>query len=64
MVKLTQSLQEWLCRYHQDKIALIMSGHVELFTPEMRQQYLEWCQTEEGRQYLKGGSKYKEEYDA
>ena len=64
MVRLTQSLKEWLWQHHREMLPLILSGHVELFTPEMKQQYLEWCQTEEGRQYLKGGSKYKEEYDA
>ena len=61
MVQLTQSLEQWLFENHRDKIALIMFGHVELFTPEMRQAYLEWCKTDEGRQYLKGGSKYKPE---
>ena len=38
-----------------------MLGHVELFTEEMNEEYIKWCQTEEGKQYLKGGSKYKEE---
>ncbi len=61
MVKLTQSLQHWLFENHPELLPLIMFGHVELFTPEMKQQYIEWCRTEEGRQYLKGGSKYKEE---
>jgi hypothetical protein len=61
MVRLTQSLRQWLWVYHRDKIVLIMFGHLELFTPEMQKAYLEWCQTDEGRQYLKGGSKYKEE---
>lgn len=59
MVKLTQSLEYWLWKNHRNKIALIMMGHVELFTPEMQREYLEWCQTDEGKQYLKGGSKYK-----
>jgi len=59
MVKLTQSLQQWLWDNHRDKIALIMFGHVELFTEEMQREYIEWCKTDEGRQYLKGGSKYK-----
>lgn len=63
MVRLTQSLREWLWRYHREKIALIMFGHVELFTPEMKQEYLDWCQTDEGKKYLKGGSEYKEEED-
>lgn len=61
MVKLTQSLEHWLWENHRDKIPLILFGHVELFTEEMNQQYLEWCQTEEGRSYLKGGANYREE---
>lgn len=61
MVKLTQSLEEWLWRYHRETLPLILLGHVELFTPGMQQEYIEWCQTEEGRQYLNGGSKYAEE---
>lgn len=60
MVRLTQSLQEWLWRNHKEKVPLIMLGHTELFTPQMQQDYLAWCQTEEGRKYLKGGSEYKE----
>jgi hypothetical protein len=63
MVKLTQSLREWLWRNHRDKLGLIMLGHVELMTDEMSAEYIEWCKTEEGRQYLKGGSKYKESED-
>lgn len=64
MIKLTKSLVEWLKRNHPELIALLTFGHVELFTDEMQQQYLEWVQTEEGQQYLKGGSKYAEEGDA
>lgn len=63
MVRLTQSLEQWLWQNHKDKIALIMLGHTELFTEEMQAEYLEWVQTDEGKQYLKGGSKYKEEDD-
>ena len=61
MVKLTQSLQHWLWENHRDIIGLIMFGHTELFTEEMNENYLKWCCTDEGRQYLKGGSKYIEE---
>lgn len=64
MVKLTQSLQHWLWLNHKELIPLIMFGHTELFTEEMQKEYLEWCQTEEGKKYLKGGSEYKEsEYE-
>lgn len=60
MVKLTESLKQFLFRYHKDVIGLIMFGHTELFTEEMQKEYLEWCKTEEGKKYLAGGSKYKE----
>ena len=52
MVKLTQSLQHWLWLNHKELIPLIMFGHTELFTEEMQEKYLEWCQTEEGKKYL------------
>lgn len=55
---MTQSMEVWLATYHRDKFVLIGFGHLELFTEEMAQEYVEWCKTEEGRQYLKGGSKY------
>lgn len=61
MLKLTQSLQHWLFTNHPKKLPLIMFGRLELFTDEMYAEYLRWCQTDEGRQYLKGGSKYVEE---
>ena len=61
MVKLTQSLSVWLFKFHKEKLPLIMLGHVELFTENMQKDYIEWCKTDEGKQYLKGGSKYKEE---
>lgn len=60
MVKLTKSLEHWLWINHRDIIGLILLGHTELFTEDMQRDYLEWCKTDEGRQYLKGGSKYKE----
>lgn len=61
MVKLTQSLQQWLFDNHKDLLPLIMFGHIELFTKDMQREYLHWVQTEDGRQYLRGGSKYKED---
>ena len=59
MVRLTQSLQEWLWRNHRKELPLIMFGHVELMTEEWWEEYLKWCQTEEGKQYLEGGSEYR-----
>ena len=55
---MTQSMEVWLITYHRDKFVPIAFGHLELFTEEMAREYVEWCLTEEGRQYLKGGSKY------
>ena len=60
MVKLTKSLEHWLFTNHRDIIVLILLGHTELFTEDMQKEYLAWCKTDEGRQYLKGGSKYEE----
>lgn len=61
MVKLTQSLVQWLYISGNAKIApLLMFGHLELLTEEMWEEYIEWCKTDEGKQYLEGGSKYEE----
>lgn len=58
MIILTQSLEHWLFENYRDKLPLIMFGHMELFTAEMKKEYINWCKTEEGKQYLEGGSKY------
>ena len=55
---LTQSMERWLWKFYPGKAPLIMFGHLELFTEEMAQEYVEWCKTEEGRKYLVGGSEY------
>ena len=55
---LTQSLEIFLYKHHRDKLAPIMFGDLEVFTEEMVKEYVEWCKTEEGRQYLKGGNMY------
>lgn len=59
---MTQSMVVWLLTYHSDKFVPISFGHLELFTKEMAKEYAEWCRTDEGRQYLKGGSKYDENH--
>ena len=63
MVTMTQSMEHWLFENHKDKFALIMFGHLELLTETMQKEYLEWCQTDDGKQYLKGGSKYNSEHN-
>ena len=63
MVKLTQSFAQYLWQFHREKLSLILFGHMELITEDMYKDYLAWCQTDDGKQYLKGGSKYKPEED-
>lgn len=63
MVRLTQSLFMWLWENHKDIIHLIKFGHTELLTDEMCKEYIEWCKTDEGRQYLEGGSKYDQNWN-
>jgi len=59
---MTQSMEVWLATYHRDLLVPLMFGHLELFTDELAREYADWCQTEEGRQYLKGGSKYDQNH--
>ncbi len=61
MVEMTQSFEHWMLENHKDIIGLVFLGHTELVTDEMYQEYLDWCKTEEGMSYLKGGENYKEE---
>lgn len=61
MVKLTCSMQKWLWDNHRELITPIMFGHLEFFTHDMEKEYLAWCQTDEGKNYLKGGANYKED---
>lgn len=56
MVKFTQSFSKWLWNNHKDIYGLVLLGHTELITEEMYSEYLAWCQTEEGKSYLKGGA--------
>lgn len=63
MISITQSLREFLIRKGKlQELTLLSFGHVEVYTPELQKEYLEWVQTEEGQAYLKGGKKYDAEY--
>lgn len=62
MIVFTQSMAHFLEQRYPKEMALIMFGHTELLTEEIAAEYVEWCKTDEGRQYLKGGAKYDEEY--
>lgn len=61
MNKLTQSLQHYLFVNHREIVVPLMFGHTEGLTQEIWNAYIEWCKTEEGRKYFKGGEKYVEE---
>lgn len=61
MVRLTRSLQAWMLQFYPELISPIMFGHVELFTPEMKKEYLAWCQTNDGKRYLNNHQEVKEE---
>lgn len=63
MIKLTQSFAAWCLKFHRDIYSPMMFGHIELLTQELYDEYIAWVKTDEGKQYLKGGSKYKEESD-
>lgn len=62
MIRITQSLYQWLWTNHREIIPLVLFGHIELFTEDMQAAYLEWCKTDDGKQYLVGGSKYDESW--
>lgn len=63
MVKMTQSLFQYLWDNHRELISLVSFGHIEVLTDEIWSSYIEWCKTDEGRKYLNGGSEYKEKYE-
>ena len=58
MVKLTKSLYHWLWVNNRDIIPLVMCGHTELITDAMWEEYIAWCETEDGKKYLEGGEYY------
>ena len=62
MVILTQSLEVYMWRNHRDIYPLVLLGHTELITDEIYEAYIEWCKTDEGRQYLKDGKLYDENH--
>ena len=53
MAKLTHSLVAFLAKKHPDLIPFLIFGHVELFTDEIQNEYMEWLKTDEGKEALK-----------
>lgn len=60
MNSMTQSARKFFFDNYPKEASLFMFGHMEAITEEMCKEYIEWCRTDEGRSYLKGGSNYKE----
>ena len=63
MVKMTQSFSHWCFTYHREIYTLLMFGHLEELTDDLKEEYLNWIKTDEGKEYLKGGKYYREEDD-
>lgn len=59
MPKLTCSLKYFLFAYHREIVGLVTLGHFELITDEIKKEYLDWCLTDEGKEYLVGGKFYE-----
>ena len=62
MVFITQSLSHFLYENYPQILPLVMLGKLELLTKKIQDQYIDWCKTDDGKQYLKGGSKYDNEW--
>ena len=58
MIILTHRIEYLLFENHKEKLPVNIFGRTELFTKEMQKEYIELCKTDEGEQYLEGGSKY------
>lgn len=63
MVTMTYSFKHWLAIFYPDLFAKISFGGLECFTPQMKQEYFAWLQTDEGKRYLKGGDLYEAHYN-
>lgn len=54
---MTRSFSVWCLKFHRDIYSLLRFGHTELLTEEMYQEYLDWAQTDESKQYLEESNK-------
>lgn len=64
MNSFTQSAAKFFFDKYPQEASLFMFGHTEAITKEMCKEYIEWCRTDEGRSYLKGGANYCPNYSA
>lgn len=62
MVKLTDSLKEFLWQsHHREIIPLLMLGHVELFTEEIQQEYADWLAKNQDKEMVKLNGEQKDD---
>lgn len=61
MVEMTLSLRQFLWKFHRGIYTTVMFGHIELLSEEIKEEYIKWCKTDEGKSYLEGGSNYNKE---
>lgn len=58
MLDLTPALMQFLFTCHRDLLLPITFGQLRYFTDEIREEYIRWRETEEGKKYLPGGECY------
>ena len=51
-IQLTESLKQYLWKFHRTDLPLVLFGHLEVLDPYW-DDYISWCKTDEGLQYMK-----------
>ena len=52
MIGIPKSMSMWLLLNYKELYIPISFGHFELFTEEMKKEFLEWIETDEGLNYF------------
>lgn len=60
MITMTKSLSAFIWKYYKDLYVPLTFGHIELLTDNIQEEYIEWCQTEEAKQYFDKEEREKE----
>ena len=53
MIELTESLKQFMWKFHREELPLLMFGHFEIME-KYNEEYINWLKTDEGKAYLKG----------
>lgn len=51
-VKVTESFEQFMWRFHREELPLVLMGHTELAADHW-DEYIGWCKTDEGKHFLK-----------